>query len=255
MYRKTHGNFAPGEQKKRDYEWKFEPNDHVFGYAEKKVLNGAAMALQSERLEEQYPKTTIVMKTVEDHKAVTSDLLSKSKNLGQGQTERGPNFVHGVKNIQGKDPWNAGRCIHGEPNTQDVKADKDLGFSIKPNCRNVVRNEGDINRSFGIPTIRKDIPNKDFRSVADYQNYGDEPEAVDLLFPSNYSEIGIQETDFRSPRTREEIRLLFEKVGYSYKIGKFNAMYNRAKEIAGSEDDRVSVRHFQIVISEMHSLE
>jgi len=26
--------------------------------------------------------------------------------------------------------------------------------------------------------------------------------------------------------------MLFEKVGYTYKIGKFNAMYNRAKEIA-----------------------
>ena len=41
MYRKTHGNFYPGEQKKRDYNWGFEPADHIFGYSEKKVLNGA----------------------------------------------------------------------------------------------------------------------------------------------------------------------------------------------------------------------
>ena len=40
--------------------------------------------------------------------------------------------------------------------------------------------------------------------------------------------------------------MLFEKIGYSYKIGKFNAMYNRAKEFAESTDDRVSVRHFQM---------
>ena len=45
-------------------------------------------------------------------------------------------------------------------------------------------------------------------------------------------------------RTREEIKTLFEKIGFSYKIGKFNAMYNRAKEYAESTDDRVSVRHF-----------
>jgi hypothetical protein len=44
-----------------------------------------------------------------------------------------------------------------------------LGKSIKPNCRNVVREEKDINRSFGCPTIRKDIPFKNFKSVADYQ--------------------------------------------------------------------------------------
>ena len=49
--------------------------------------------------------------------------------------------------------------------------------------------------------------------------------------------------------------MLFEKVGYSYKIGKFNAMYNRAKEIAQSTDDRVCIRDFQIAISEMHAIE
>ena len=25
MYRKTHGNFAPGEQKNRNYDWKLDP--------------------------------------------------------------------------------------------------------------------------------------------------------------------------------------------------------------------------------------
>ena len=169
MYRKTHGNFAPGEQKNRDYEWKFDPTQHRFGYGEKKVLNGAAMALQNERLEEAFPKTIIVKKTVEDHKAVSADMLGISKNLGQGQTNRGPDFVHGIKNVQGNDPWNAARCIHGEPNERELAPDKDLGKSVKPNCRNVVRNEGDMHRSFGVPTIRKDIPFKEFRSVADYQ--------------------------------------------------------------------------------------
>ena len=78
-----------------------------------------------------------------------------------------------------------------------MQPDNDLGKSVKTNCRNVVRREEDRHRAFGLPTIRKDIPYKEFRSVADYQNYGDEPEAVDLLFPSNYTEIGITENDFR----------------------------------------------------------
>lgn len=34
LYRKTHGNYQPGEQKKRDYNWKMDPNDHMFGYGE-----------------------------------------------------------------------------------------------------------------------------------------------------------------------------------------------------------------------------
>ena len=169
MYRKTHGNFAPGEQKNRDYDWKFDPTQHRFGYGEKKVLNGAAMALQNERLEEAFPKTVIVRKTVEDHKGVASDMLGVSKNLGQGQTNRGADFVHGIRNVQGSNPWNAARCIHGEPTELMMAPDKDLGKSVKPNCRNVVRKEEDMHRSFGLPTIRKDIPYKDFRSVADYQ--------------------------------------------------------------------------------------
>tara|TARA_B110000503_G_C7103287_1_gene394793 strand:- start:142 stop:291 length:150 start_codon:yes stop_codon:yes gene_type:complete len=49
--------------------------------------------------------------------------------------------------------------------------------------------------------------------------------------------------------------MLFEKVGYVYKIGKFNAMYNRAKEIASCDDDRVCIRDFQIAVSEMHAIE
>ena len=159
--------------------------------------------------------------------------------------------------MQGENPWNAARCIHGEPTATEVAADSDLGRSTKPGCRNTVRRAEDAHRSFGLPTIRNDIPlvTKDKRSVADFQNYGDEPEAVDLLFPSNYSELGITEEDFREPRTREEITSLFRAIGYEYKIGKFNAMYNRAKELGGRSDDRISVRDFQLAVSMLHNVE
>ena len=105
---------------------------------------------------------------MEDHNAVANDQLGLSKNLGQGQNPRGADFVHGIKNVTGDDPWNAARCIHGEPRDCDVTDDKDLGKSIKPGTRNVVRKDDDQHRAFGVPTIRKDIPYKDFRSVADY---------------------------------------------------------------------------------------
>ena len=42
---------------------------------------------------------------------------------------------------------------------------------------------------------------------------------------------------------------MFTNIGYKYNIGKFNAMYNRAKEIGEAQDDRVSVRDFQVAIS------
>ena len=168
IYRKTHMNFAPGEQRHREYNWKFDPKDHRFGYAEKKVLNGAALALTQERQEEQFPKTSIVKKTVEDHKAVAADLLGASKNLGQGQVDRGTEYVHGVRNLTKDDEWNAARCIHGVPTEKELQPDVDLGKAVKPGCRNVVRTEADKARSFGLPTVRNDIPYKAVKSLANY---------------------------------------------------------------------------------------
>ena len=168
MYKKTHGNYGPGQQKDREYDWKFDPTTHRFGYAEKRNLNGAAKALTYERPEEGFSKTVIIKKQVEDFKAVSNDMLGQSKNLGQGQKPRGDDFIHGIKNVQGTNPWNAARCIHGEPIKRELDTDVDLGKSIKPNCRNVVRCEEDKYRIFGLPTIRKDIPYKEFKSVADY---------------------------------------------------------------------------------------
>ena len=73
MYNKTHGNFAPGEQRNREYNWPVDQAQHRFGYGEQRLLNGAAMSLHAERFEGNFPKTVIVKKTVEDQKSVTQD--------------------------------------------------------------------------------------------------------------------------------------------------------------------------------------
>lgn len=157
-------------------------------------MNGAAKAVHHERIEEAYPKTVIVKKVVEDVKAVTSDHLGSVKNLGQGQEPRGDDFIYGHKNDY--TAWNAGKCITGEASEQQLAPDHDLGRSVKPNCSNNVRQSTDAQRSFGCPTIRTDVPFKVWRSVADYTNYGDEPEAVDLMYPATATELGISEADF-----------------------------------------------------------
>jgi hypothetical protein len=58
---------------------------------------------------------------------------------------------------------------------------------------------------------------------------------------------------------------LFERIGFSYKVGKFNAMYNRAKELMQGQSgaiaasvagqDTVSVRAFMMAVKELHSVE
>ena len=88
---------------------------------------------------------------------------------------------------------------------------------------------------------------------------------MDLLFPSTFTELGITEFDFQLPRTREEIRMIFERIGFTYKIGKFNAMYNRSRDFmsggsnaaasASGSNDQVSVRAFMMAVKELHSVE
>ena len=78
-----------------------------------------------------------------------------------------------------------------------------------------------MDRMFGVPTIRSDIDKKGVKSVADPNNYGDELPAVALLFPSKFSHMGLSKEDFALKRSREEIKEIFESIGYKYKIGKF----------------------------------
>ena len=71
--------------------------------------------------------------------------------------------------------------------------------------------------------------------------------------------MGISEYDFMLPRPREDIKTLFERIGYSYKIGKFNAMYNRARELMGTQvpanSDLASVRAFMQAVNDLHNVE
>jgi hypothetical protein len=69
--------------------------------------------------------------------------------------------------------------------------------------------------------------------------------------------MGITEYDFQLPRPKEEVKMLFERIGFTYKIGKFNAMYNRGKELMGNAaaGDNVSVRAFIQAVNEMHNIE
>ena len=189
-------------------------------------MDGAAKSVKPERYGKAFPQTTVVQKTVEDYIEITKDELGRPKNLGQNSD---PNQVFGV--MKRGEEWNAALCIYGVPDSQkEINPDSDLGKCTKMNCTNHVRRSEDVDRIFGVPTIRTDIPKKILKSVADPQNYGDEPDSVELLFPSSYVEFGITEEDFNEPRSKEEIKMIFENIGFKYKVGKFNAMFSRAQQ-------------------------
>lgn len=140
QYLKTHGDYAPGQQKERGYNWPVDKSNHRFGYVEnERELNGAAKCVQPERFGSNFPQTIILKKTVEDYIEVTKDELGKPKNLGQAADAQ---KVFGVKTkrVEDESAWNAALCIHGDPSSQkEIEPDKDLGKCTKLNCTNTIR--------------------------------------------------------------------------------------------------------------------
>ena len=92
--------------------------------------------------------------------------------------------VYGKEAVKrGVNEWDARACVEGDYSWAEQQPDNDLGKSITPGFRNAIA-EG---RAFGVPTVRSDIETYAQRSVADTQNYGDDPSARQD-FPSSLAE-------------------------------------------------------------------
>lgn len=135
-----------------------------------------------------------------------------------------------------------------------MKTDADLGTTTRFGFRNTTKS-GDEQRVFGVPTIRDDILKKGMKSIADPNNYGDEKPALALLFPEKYHFMGIDKEDFALRRYKYEIKDLFEKVGFKYKVGKFEGIYMRALEIDNSLDQKCSAKSFLEAVKEMDHIQ
>ena len=164
----------------------------------------------------------IAAAVVENFKDFANAELGACKNLGLGNPEGlEVNHAYGVKS-SGVDEWGTGECIKGAYTEDGQRPDKDLGTTLRPGWRNAVE-EGDDKRSFGVPGVRTDIAPPRTRSVADHQNYGDEPGSFTVMCkftrnpalacgfysfsdrrlvmtdPSKYAVNGVDELDFNSP--------------------------------------------------------
>merc|ERR1712072_810588 len=136
LYIKTHGNYECGQQKDRNYNWKFDPKTHVFGKAKNVPENGAKNCLQPDFATNEFPRTRIVKKNVEDYRNFRQESIGKVKNIAQTTTPNiGDNHVFGFTS-KIKDEWDAAKCIAGEPTSKEVETDRDLGRSVQFGYRN-----------------------------------------------------------------------------------------------------------------------
>eukprot|EP00331_Platyophrya_macrostoma_P007777 CAMPEP_0176430524 /NCGR_PEP_ID=MMETSP0127-20121128/14302_1 /TAXON_ID=938130 /ORGANISM="Platyophrya macrostoma, Strain WH" /LENGTH=419 /DNA_ID=CAMNT_0017812425 /DNA_START=6 /DNA_END=1265 /DNA_ORIENTATION=+ len=252
QYIKSHGMYDAGEQKKRDYNWKFNPDNHMFGKSEKIASDEMKLCLMPENKGgDEFPKTKIVSKHVEDFRDVAEEAVGKTRNLGQTNPYVNTEHRFGLQ-LRKKDDWDAAKCIRGEGTKLHVEPDQDLGRSTKHGFRNLTK-PGDDNRVFGVPTIRDDIKKPKLKSVADTTAYGDDPAANEILFPQRFADMGLTLEDFMKPRPKDQIKRIFAAIGYEYKAGKFEGIYQRAQDIMHTTGD-VSVQAFMKAVQEMDDL-
>ncbi|TMW64102.1 hypothetical protein Poli38472_014219 [Pythium oligandrum] len=212
LYKRSHGAVAPGEQKNRQYQWdnaKIDPAKYRFGVKTISLGSdglGAATCLRPE-IDENANKPVVTVKQVEEMRS-TYDQLGKPRHVSAAATNLPSDHVFGVK--LSKDDETARGCIQGYYTEDEQQPDADLGRPVSYGWHNVTPET----RSFGVPSIRSDIPMPSRRSIADCQNYGDDSSSKELLYPEEFASSGIQDSEFAVPRDKTQLRAMFEQIGY-----------------------------------------
>ncbi|MEQ2264783.1 hypothetical protein XENORESO_019441, partial [Xenotaenia resolanae] len=83
-------------------------------------------------------------------------------------------------------------------------------------------------RTYGIPSMRSDLPAPRIKRVSDRTNYGDLSTAADLLHPSVHALRGVHEEHFFCPRTKKEIEEIFRNIGVNISEDTFEEAWKLA---------------------------
>jgi len=239
MYVASHGAYAPGEQRRRGYDWNaagVDPETTTFGVSTKDgtktvealKLDPYAPALTVEQsinpLKDLTRRNVVTGVVVVDarseaRRAATHDALGKSKPLGTGIAVD-PTQTHGApsrtRDENGELEWDAGRVLRGEYSEADQAPDPSIGKSTTrqgykfepdpPHAR-------DVQRAFGVPSTRRDLAPPSLRSVADETAYGDEATAAALVNPGYGAERGVVESDYGEAFGEARMRRFYEDAG------------------------------------------
>ncbi|CAM9156332.1 unnamed protein product [Ectocarpus sp. 4 AP-2014] len=215
---------GPGEQRRRGYIWDVDIENHRFG---RPGSLASPLCLDSGS-----EPSRLVSKKLDDFRE-TQDTLGRANNLGHDPRNQLGKHVYGKEAVKrGPNEWDARSCVEGNYSWAEQQPDNDLGKSITPGFRNAIA-EG---RAFGVPSIRSDIQPYAQRSVADTQNYGDDSSARHLVNPSQFSQFGIEDSEFFVNRGKVELRALFESIGQSFSAEVFQSIWENA---VGSEQSEV----------------
>lgn len=232
LYKKTHQSYGPGEPVQRHYNWPqaiVENPHHAFGVPENVERGGggtgAKTALNMDCGEEplSYMKTPVVSIVQADYEQGAKDKLSTSRCTTRCVPPVPPGFFYGLRSAA--DDVSVGQLVRGNYSVDEQQPDRDLGRSIVPGRRNFLTKV-----PLGVPTVRTDIkaPPPERRSVSNSTNWGDDPDAIGVIFPGKYQWQGVNEADFKALRNALELRSILEGAGYELTDADFEDVFFNA---------------------------
>uniref|UniRef100_A0A3B5ADA7 EF-hand domain family member B n=1 Tax=Stegastes partitus TaxID=144197 RepID=A0A3B5ADA7_9TELE len=107
-------------------------------------------------------------------------------------------------------------------------------------------------RTYGIPSVRSDLPAPRIKRVSDTNNYGDASTAANLLYPSVHAVRGVYEEHFFCPRTKQEIAEIFRNVGVDISEETFEEAWRLAS--TKRPNGEVCVEVFRNVLEEIKGM-
>lgn len=243
LYKRSHFSYGPGEQVKRGYDWKRSSPDGVFGRpGGPKQCNGVSFDVAAVlQLKTDDPPPRISSLKLEEFRSL-QNVLGRARNLAQDGPARAnmENHTYGkASRRRAEGEWDARHCVEGEYSWEEQQPDADLGKSTMPGFRSISVED----RAYGVPTVRNDIPALPIhkRSVADSQNYGDGITSWQLINPGNFNSQGVEDSEFFEPRPKDEVRTLFDAVGYAYDTDVFDHIFYEAS----NDKEFASLAQFQ----------
>ncbi|DBA88436.1 TPA: hypothetical protein ACH3X2_004926 [Trebouxia sp. C0005] len=227
LYVTSHGAYAAGEQRHRHYDWNragLDPATHSFGLASgrdqhdglKQALQpGQDLAASSARLCDQH---------WEEFQATNRDELGQVKRLGMAGRQLPADHIFGVPSKH--ELGSVSTLLKGDYSPEQLQDDADLGKSLKEGWRNL----GPAGRIYGVPTVRKDIRAPRKQSIANAQNYGNEPNSMQLIHPSATAERGVTEQHYKQQMSKDVMRDIIGASGILMDSAVFDAIFQHAAQ-------------------------
>eukprot|EP00736_Rhodelphis_marinus_P004756 Rmarinus@m.8557 len=241
-----HPTTEPGEQRKHGYNWEspgIDPKIHRFGYCPEQA-DLAGGGVKNAMYELDLKKTVLIPKNLAQYQESTADKLGQTNNSLHKERGLPEDHVFGAAAKVDEGEANVSTCIEGQfmvPTDDDAG----LGRATRPGWRNELK-PGDDARAFGVPTVRLDIQAPDQRSVADTQNYGDEPSAQSLLYPSLLMKAGITTADLVILRPRDAIQRICQDA-FNVTDEEFDLIFKEASDSANLASVESFAKCFQVL--------